>query len=260
MLSLRILVPVYREHQWMKDGFKSTWAWLGELPEALGRRIEVCFCVWIQDDKDHDLVGDLQAFQETLPESLASKVVSGSGDRPSVAASLLLGLNTSGQSSGSTTLAPYTLICPIDCSPTSEGLRELLQVLDTKARPTDWMVFAKRYEPSTSSLALSLSAWSQNHIFSPWFGLHCWTHLFVVPSDLLPELLTVTGFLEDLSLNKTLTQRLGRPIRLGTRASISGRRYAKRGAPWQIWSNIHIFFWYLMGRRSRDALRKIHES
>jgi hypothetical protein len=93
---------------------------------------------------------------------------------------------------------------------------------------------------------MALSAFLQNQVFSRCFGWHCWTHLFVVPSPLLGDVLCRTGFLEDLDLNKKVTVLLGRPHRMRVRARVSSRRYVQRGVMAQFTINVRIFLAYLV--------------
>lgn len=252
---LTILIPVFRESEWLASSLEPMWGWLRSLALSTEDTIDVRFCMWSSGaSEDATDVKIVKEFLVTIPAGVVGCVVMGHGPSPSVVASLRLALGDMQHPITS----PYTLICPVDCSPTAQGLNEVLAWI-LRTAPGGWAVFPKVYEGARQPYVMAASAWLQNHLFSPLLGWHCWTHLFVVPTELLDEILQPTGFLEDLNLNRRMVTDRGRPFRFRSHARTSARRYARNGAWRQLGINVRIFLRYLLARRSAADLRTTYD-
>lgn len=262
MPDILVLVPVYRELAWIQGAFADQWKFLHEMPENIRARLSFRFCVW-QRSGESQLTNALNRVLEGWPDAVRREIVSGAEGEPSVVGSLQLGVGTDA-------LPPYLLICPIDCCPGLEGLREALSFVQDAARSDapgssfqgrsserpPWAVFPKAYDRGG---LLRVSASLQNAVIAPILGVVCWTNLFVVPSDAFGVHFSRGLFLEDLRANRALRKAFGKPYHFKSKTLVSSRRYVKRGPLRQMMTNVFIFLQFLVGRYDEDALRGVHE-
>jgi hypothetical protein len=275
MAALTVLVPIYNESHWFSSGnFDSNWGSLLS-PEVVtlfrcyaksGSCLDLRFCLW-PSQNDNLASSTLLQYISQLPSTInaqlvvADKTTPTELDRPSVVASLELGLQQK-------VTSPMLMVCPIDCILSPAAWTELLAYAQKNATGSEqrrgrkfWAVFPKSYAGESASLPLRCSAWIQNQVIAPFFGIHCWTNLFVVPTAALTLAFQRHGFLEDLRANKELLRRYGRPHRFKSLALVSPRRYLRRGALTQIRINIIIYLRYVFGRydSSAENLRRMHD-
>jgi hypothetical protein len=275
MAALTVLVPIYNETQWFSSGdFLVNWSSLLS-PEVLALFryyaqndpcIDLRFCLWPSQD-DSLASSTLLEYFSQLPATIKAQLIVANTktttelDKPSVVASLELGFQQKVKS-------PLVMVCPIDCALSPAALKELLEFAQNttagsveRKQQQPWAVFPKRYARETPSSPLQCSAWIQNEIIAPILGIHCWTNLFVVPTAALTLAFQRQGFLEDLRANKRLLRQYGRPHRFDSRASVSPRRYLRRGALTQMRINISIYLCYVFGKYDSSAavLRRLHD-
>jgi hypothetical protein len=275
MTALTVLVPIYNEAHWFSSGgFTSNWGTMLSA-EALavfrsyaknGCSLDLRFCLWPSQD-DSLVSSTLARYISQLPSTVSAQIVVANRipaielNRPSVVASLELGLSQK-------VTSPLVMVCPIDCALKPAGWAEVLEfaqkatAVSARRKPQHhWAVFPKRYAGVPPSLPLKCSAWIQNQIIGPILGIHCWTNLFVVPTAALALAFRRYGFLEDLRANKKLLRQYGRPHRFDSCASVSPRRYLRRGPLTQMRINISIYLRYVFGRYDSTAadLRRLHD-